>query len=82
MQHKWSGWPGAWCLNCGIEDQVEIAIGDGVYNPYTNEWSDKQREIDCMTAMRECHGEEDSFNPYVNRKEMIDPYVKQKEDKK
>jgi hypothetical protein len=24
--HRWSGWPGAWCLDCGIEDQNEIAL--------------------------------------------------------
>ena len=28
--HRWSGWPGAWCLDCGIEDQNEIALADGV----------------------------------------------------
>lgn len=25
--HRWSGWPGAWCLDCGQEDQNEICIG-------------------------------------------------------
>ena len=29
--HRWSGWPGAWCLDCGIEDPFEIAIGEGNY---------------------------------------------------
>ena len=24
--HRWAGWPGAFCLDCGIEDPVEIAI--------------------------------------------------------
>lgn len=27
--HKWSGWPGAWCLDCGAEDPFEIALADG-----------------------------------------------------
>ena len=22
-EHNWSGWPGAWCLNCGAEDVIE-----------------------------------------------------------
>lgn len=22
-EHNWSGWPGAFCLNCGAEDVVE-----------------------------------------------------------
>jgi len=24
--HRWSGWPGAWCLDCGAEDQRELCI--------------------------------------------------------
>jgi hypothetical protein len=24
--HRWSGWPGAWCLDCGTEDQNEICV--------------------------------------------------------
>lgn len=27
-QHRWSGWPGAWCLDCGIEDPLEQALAD------------------------------------------------------
>ena len=29
--HRWSGWPGAWCLDCGCEDPAEIALADGVF---------------------------------------------------
>lgn len=25
-EHRWSGWPGAWCLDCGAEDQNEVCI--------------------------------------------------------
>ena len=28
MTHRWSGWPGAWCLDCGCEDPYERAFGD------------------------------------------------------
>ncbi len=24
MKHRWSGWPGAWCLDCGQEDKREL----------------------------------------------------------
>jgi hypothetical protein len=24
--HRWSGWPGAWCLDCGCECNLESAI--------------------------------------------------------
>ena len=30
--HRWSGWPGAWCLDCGCEDPVEIAVADGRFD--------------------------------------------------
>lgn len=26
-EHRFSGWPGAWCLDCGQEDKTEICIG-------------------------------------------------------
>lgn len=28
-EHRWSGWPGAWCLDCGMGDPTEQAIADG-----------------------------------------------------
>jgi hypothetical protein len=30
-EHRWSGWPGAWCLDCGMEDPIEIALAEGNY---------------------------------------------------
>lgn len=30
MTHRWSGWPGAWCLDCGADDPFERALADGV----------------------------------------------------
>jgi hypothetical protein len=26
--HRWSGWPGAWCLDCGISDPLEFCIAN------------------------------------------------------
>jgi hypothetical protein len=26
--HRWSGWPGAWCLDCGREDARERCCAD------------------------------------------------------
>lgn len=26
--HHWSGWPGAYCLYCGAEDQREICLAE------------------------------------------------------
>jgi hypothetical protein len=29
-KHRWSGWPGAWCLECGLEDRTEVElVGEG-----------------------------------------------------
>lgn len=28
-EHRWSGWPGAYCLDCGAKDPREIAMADG-----------------------------------------------------
>lgn len=27
-EHRWSGWPGAWCFDCGQEDQMELCLAD------------------------------------------------------
>ena len=29
IEHRWSGWPGAWCLDCGAEDPREVALAEG-----------------------------------------------------
>lgn len=26
LGHRWSGWPGAWCLDCGLEDANELDL--------------------------------------------------------
>ncbi len=26
---RWSGWPGAWCLDCGRPDPMETMLADG-----------------------------------------------------
>jgi hypothetical protein len=36
MEHRWEGWPGAWCLDCGIEDPNEVCLADGL-DPYSEE---------------------------------------------
>ena len=32
MTHRWSGWPGAWCLDCGKEDPMERILADGLFD--------------------------------------------------
>lgn len=43
-EHRWSGWPGAYCLKCGQDDLTELAIADGVLDPWTGEWRGDNRE--------------------------------------
>jgi len=36
--HRWSGWPGAFCLDCGIEDPMEFAAANIYIDAWTMEW--------------------------------------------
>jgi hypothetical protein len=37
-EHRWSGWPGAFCLNCGQDDTTEAALAcDDCYVPCCDE---------------------------------------------
>jgi len=27
-EHRWSGWPGAWCLDCGAPDVMEVCVAE------------------------------------------------------
>ena len=36
--HRWSGWPGAHCMKCGSEDLIELAIGAGYFDPFSEKW--------------------------------------------
>lgn len=31
-KHRWSGWPGAFCLDCGCEDPTEVAVAEGLFD--------------------------------------------------
>lgn len=55
--HRWSGWPGAWCLDCGAEDLIEIAIGEGYYDPYSGAWADGVSPADYDVGACPCPGE-------------------------
>ena len=37
--HLWSGWPGAFCLRCGMPDGMEQAIADEAYDPVSKQWT-------------------------------------------
>jgi hypothetical protein len=53
-QHRWSGYPGAICLDCGVEDGMERALANGDYNPIENTWhGDTEAEYKRLYS-REC----------------------------
>ena len=43
-KHRWSGWPGAYCIKCGAEQALENAIGMGWYDPYEETWDTEEHE--------------------------------------
>jgi hypothetical protein len=46
--HKWSGWPGTFCLKCGAEDPWEYAIANDYYDPFYDKWDTKEHEEECL----------------------------------
>lgn len=72
-EHRWSGWPGAWCLDCGIEDFMEVAIGISVYEPFTQEWKDTEESKKLQQTAVEY---KDCKEPGSNR---CNPYIKKGE---
>ena len=37
LSHRWSGWPGAFCLDCFIDDPLEDAVAQNIED--TDEWN-------------------------------------------
>ena len=57
-EHRWSGWPGAWCLDCGCEDPREIALADGL--------CDENGLVEVTQKQMECpEPGSNRHNPYV-----------------
>lgn len=64
--HRWSGWPGAWCLDCGAEDKRELCIVD-----HPEAFSGEETEENPFGMVEHCvnppcpeHGS-NRFNPYT-----------------
>lgn len=66
MKHNWSGWPGAWCLNCGCDDPIEWALAVGDYIEVDDDsemgW---HMEFPNLDPNEECPGPLNGHNPYV-----------------
>lgn len=57
-EHRWSGWPGAWCLDCGCSDPREDQLADGT-DP--DQVSVTKEQMECQEPGSNRH------NPYVNK---------------
>lgn len=62
-EHRWSGWPGAYCLDCGAQDPREIALADGNCTDEGLAIYDK-KDMECPEPGSDRH------NPYMDRKPL------------
>ena len=49
--HRWSGWQGAICLDCGSDDPLENAIGDNWYDAWTGTYDTPEHEQQVKAAL-------------------------------
>lgn len=64
--HRWSGWPGVWCLDCGCPDPLEQAIADG-----NTVWGYPEGVTAINPAQRHLYGSDECPEPGSRRH---DPY--------
>lgn len=62
VEHRWSGWPGAWCLDCGCDDPREVAMATGDYEEDENGYPLPKDFGDQMICKEPGSNR---FNPYV-----------------
>ena len=63
-QHRWSGWPGAYCLLCGAEDALENAVGMGWYDPLPDKWDSEDHKQQVLATRNNCPATKDGEDPY------------------
>lgn len=77
-RHRYSGWPGAWCLDCGTPDLREQALADDAWeivfedpnspDPTGIKWLDHDKEMWIETVLQICpEPGSNRFNPYSLR---------------
>lgn len=73
--HRWSGWPGAYCMLCGIDDPMEeasinwwnITIKDG---KEIIEWDTEEHRLEVERIQGFCKGNPDKLDPYTIKPEL------------
>lgn len=61
-EHWWSGWPGAYCVKCFVEDKDELCIGSGCdcecHREFWEEYNRAQERDDASEKMERWHDNE------------------------
>ena len=70
MNHKWSGWPGAYCLVRGVEDASENALGLGWYDPVSDTWDTEEHKQTVIEAQNNCPGEKEMTRQVVRESDI------------
>jgi hypothetical protein len=70
VPHRWSGWPGAWCLDCGIEDPLEVTLSCpdcdikcGPNDPATDEMCEAHRKLVVLSCPQPGSRRFDPYRP-------------------
>ena len=64
-QHRFSGWPGAFCLLCHAGDALEQALADEWYDPGNGSWDTKEHEEIVIKAQNNCPHTKEGQDPYT-----------------
>ena len=62
--HRWSGWPGAFCMYCGSNDPMEYAIANNWYDPFENKWDTEEHRKIVEEIANDCPVVPEGVNPY------------------
>lgn len=73
IDHRWSGWPGAWCLDCGVIDLTEQGVTEGCQTCEERAGLDlfpceKHTNAPCLEPNSHRH------DPYHESREAIKPH--------
>lgn len=61
--HHWSGWPGAYCLDCGCDDPLENALADNKEEEIIQNMKEHANKYACVGGSHpehcgQCHAEQ------------------------
>jgi len=63
-KHRWSGWPGAFCMYCGTFDYLEQAVGEGWFDVTTETWDTEEHRQQYEEQKNNCPHTPEGVDPY------------------